>query len=114
MDPFVRQLAKIPTDRRSLNRYPVAMRVTLREGRACVFDVTIQDLSCQGCRVALGYHAAPGQDVVVRFAGLQPIRATIMWASGGEAGVKFAQPFHYSVLRHLITTTGGPSASLMD
>ncbi|KQN27103.1 MULTISPECIES: PilZ domain-containing protein [unclassified Sphingomonas] len=114
MDCSVRQLAKIPTDRRSLNRYPVAMRVTLREGRACVFDVTIHDLSCHGCRVALGYQAAPGQDVVVRFAGLQPVRATIMWAAGGEAGVRFAQPFHYAVLRHLITTTGGPSASEMD
>ena len=110
----MRQLPKPTTDRRTLNRYQVAMPVTLREGRACDFAVTILDISCQGCRLDLGYYAVPGQVVTLRFAGLQPMRATIMWSADRQSGLKFASAFHYSVLRHLMAMIGQPLATIAE
>lgn len=103
MDSELRQLSKTSTDRRSLIRHRVTIPVTLREGRACHFEVIVVDISCYGARLNLGYHATPGQVVTLCFLGFEPIRATIIWSANRHAGLKFARAFHYSVLSHLMT-----------
>ncbi|MES3152021.1 PilZ domain-containing protein [Sphingomonas faeni] len=101
----MRQLPKLSTDDRTLNRYVTEIPVALREGSSCYYKVSTVDISCCGCRLHLGYTATAGQVVTLYFAGFAPVRATIIWSADRQAGVKFVNAFHLSVLRHLIAAS---------
>lgn len=66
------------------------------------FDVTIFDLSEEGCRISEAGTAAPGEHVSVKIGSIGPIPAVIRWREKDGSGLHFDRALHSSVLDHVI------------
>ncbi len=83
--------ASIPTfcqrraDRRSVSMPALA---ALRE--CDLTDVTLTDLSYEGCRIETAEALPPGVPIELRVARLGIIEGEIRWSRPGTAGVRFA------------------------
>jgi hypothetical protein len=56
------------------------------------FDLRVLDLSYDGCRISASQALAPGTNLKISVVGLGPaIEATVRWADGGKAGLRFLQ-----------------------
>lgn len=76
------QLPELP------ERKPVDLRgFALAEGLDA--DITISDMSYEGCRVESSAPLKPGDSVELRIIGRGGARAEVRWAKAGRAGVKF-------------------------
>ena len=65
-------------------------------------DVTIVDLSEQGCRIydRLGY-LKPGLACTIRIGPIGPVDATIRWQEVPYSGLRFDRPLYPAVLDHI-------------
>ena len=69
---------------------------------AGVRDVTILDLSEQGCRFHDRFCTLrPGMPVSVRIGPVGPVRSSVKWRRGEYVGIKFDNPLYPSVLQHI-------------
>ena len=68
---------------------------------------TIDDLSCNGCRI--GNHVrtlAVGSRVTIKFEGMEPLSGLVKWSNPDFAGLQFEASLHPSVLDRLFRVHG--------
>lgn len=64
-------------------------------------EVTIFDLSSQGCRVEDRSLARPGSRVTIKIGSIGPLGAVIRWRTDDMVGLKFENPLYPSILEHI-------------
>ena len=99
--PKSAQAAVVPVGRdlRAAHRRVVDFAAYVRECEAEVFEVTVLDLSENGCRLGSPHQLEPATTIWLKIPGLVARKAQIVWAEAGEAGCEFASPFHPSALQ---------------
>lgn len=88
-------------DARNWSRHLVEKEVgcSIGEVRAAAF---LYDLCCGGCMIELATaDDALGKAAVVELYELECARGEIVWQSGRCAGVRFDEPIHEAVVRHV-------------
>ena len=64
----------------------------LLEQDGCILDVVITDVSRDGFRLESRCELEVGSEVLIQVARLDPVKATIRWTCGFEAGGVFLEP----------------------
>lgn len=83
-------------DRKSLSG-----SVMFRKPTELPYEVTLQDLSPQGCRIALRERVLPGQLVWITLPGLENLPSLVRWSGEWTAGIEFEKPMHAAVFDHV-------------
>jgi hypothetical protein len=83
-------------------RLPTQISATMRRRGHNKFVVLVGDLSTHGCKVEFADRPEVGDQVRMRFTGLEPVEGHIQWVAGNEAGIRFERPIHPAVLELLI------------
>ena len=81
--------ALIPDDQRVEMRRIVNLTAYAREAGSAILQVTISDLTTNGCRLKAEIDLEPATALWLKIPGLTPRRAVIRWTKGGEAGCEF-------------------------
>ena len=80
--------------KRPSERVTLSAEVTMRPLGRAKYQVRIHDLSLEGCRVELAERPERGERVLVNFAGLNVLEASVCWIKGQLAGLSFDRPIH--------------------
>jgi hypothetical protein len=89
-------------NRRSSPRVVVTVtRASVRKISEQPSDASLKDLSIYGCRIETTLDHKAGEHVWLRFAGANPVHATIVWFDKGVAGCRFEVPIANSLFRSL-------------
>lgn len=99
------------SNEREHERTSVAYPGSVRELGSVATPVTFSDLTKAGCRIK-GADIRRGAEVWARLGKLAPVRARVIWAKGGEAGLQFYQPLQPAELRALDDPASAPKAQL--
>ncbi|WP_295639408.1 PilZ domain-containing protein [Novosphingobium sp.] len=78
-------------------------------GKVDKLPATIDDLSCNGCRI--GNHVRKltvGSRLTLKFEGLEPIAGWIKWSDRDHAGMEFETPLHPFVFERLSRMHAAP------
>ena len=78
-------------DRRRLARAATAVEAVVRQFGGAGVSCQVRDFSPQGCRLH-GCSFSPGAEVWIKFAGVDAVRARVVWAHSGLAGCRFGEP----------------------
>lgn len=78
-----------PFCQRGSDRRVVSMRALAALGEPELSDVTLTDLSYEGCRIETKRSLRSGESIELRVARLGIIAGEICWSSAGSAGVRF-------------------------
>lgn len=96
------QLAVVPKDeRRHAARRLVNLAAALRERGARTSFVTILNVGLGGCKLRTESPLCVGEEVWLKFEGLEAKRSKIVWSEGGCVGCQFAVPLHDSELEQI-------------
>ncbi|HKT15040.1 MAG TPA: PilZ domain-containing protein [Allosphingosinicella sp.] len=87
---------------RKAARIELRTYVHLRKSGYHKAEVSLLDVSAQGCRVELPERVAIGETVWITLPGLQPIESRVAWAREWLAGLEFKQPIYPSVFDLLV------------
>jgi hypothetical protein len=93
-------------ERRS-SRTEVPGEVGLRSVGRNSYRVRIFDLSTDGCKVELVELPRAGDQMLVKFEGLEALEAEVRWVEGHTAGLVFGHSIHPAVLDLLLQRLGG-------
>jgi hypothetical protein len=96
------EAAKEPTPRAS-ERAEVAAEVRLRRLGQNNYSVRIFDISPEGCRVETVERPRPGEQLMVKFNGIEALESQVMWVDEFIVGVKFNRPLHPAVFDLLLS-----------
>ena len=81
--------------------------VTLRSAGKPQFRVSVHDASPHGCRIEFVERPKLGDQVWVRFDGLEALAATVCWVEGFGGGLEFDRPLHPAVFDTLAKQHSG-------
>ena len=96
------QLAVVPKDdRRHAPRRLVNLAAALREQGARTTSVTILNVGSGGCKVRTESPLGVGEEVWLKFEGLEAKRSKVVWSDGGCVGCQFAVPLHNGELEQI-------------
>lgn len=87
-------------ERRSDERRDIAGSAQARNGNTRE-TVELRDLSCTGARIKALAPLRTGQSIWLQIGSLSAISATVVWASGFEAGCEFTTALHAAVFDSL-------------
>jgi hypothetical protein len=87
---------------RGAERIEVPGEIGLRAAGKNPYRVRVHDLSTDGCKVELVELPRVGDQMRVKFDGLEMIEAEVCWVEGYMAGLKFDRQLHPAVLDLLI------------
>jgi hypothetical protein len=94
--------SNIADERRSASRLVVGItKVSVRKISEQPAEASLGDLSIYGCRIKSSLDHNPGERVWLRFTGMNPVHATIVWSENGYAGCRFDVPINNSLFRSL-------------
>jgi len=74
----------------------------MRRAAKLAFRVRIYDLSPEGCKAEFVERPSIGEQLWVKFDGIEALEAKVRWIVGAKAGLKFARPLHAAVFDLLI------------
>lgn len=103
------QAAPVPLPRR-YDRIDVEADVTLRRAGKLGFRVRLFDLSPAGCKAEFIDRPELGEQVRIKFEGMESLEGSICWVAGAHAGVRFARPIHEAVFPLLLERLNGWSS----
>ena len=92
---------------RRSERLSLAAEVRLRRIGKATFRVTVNDVSPEGCKVQLVERPSEGEQVLVKFEGLEVLESRVRWVEGFTAGLNFAKPMHPAVFDLLVARLQG-------
>lgn len=101
-DPEPVETEQNDESQRASERIAVDAEVKLRRVGRPNFNVTLRDLSLDGCKVDMVERPSIGEAVQLVFRGLATIEARVQWIDGFVAGLQFEKPFHPAVFDLLI------------
>lgn len=87
---------------RGASRHNIDAQIKVRRRMEPAATSSISDLSISGFRVRSHMKLTVGIDLSVNLPGLEPKWATIVWVRGFEAGCRFHEPLHPSVVENII------------
>jgi hypothetical protein len=85
-------------ERRRARRRSVSVPAQSRGADSPPVEVTVTDLTAQGCRIVGEIDLVEGKELWLGIPGIAPRRARIAWAQPGEAGCHF----HFSLREDLV------------
>lgn len=88
-------------------RVSVEGEVTMHRRGQLTYRVHIYDLSPEGCRAEFVERPEVGEQLWIKFDGLEPMGAEVRWIYGPKAGLKFMRSFHPAVFDLLIVRLKG-------
>lgn len=91
-------------------RIATGAMVTFRRVGHSKFRVDVNDVSPRGCRVETVERPAVGEQVLIKFDGLEPIESRVRWVDGHQSGVEFDRPIHPAVFDMLAARLNGMDA----
>lgn len=92
---------------RAADRIDLEGEISLRAAGQNAYRVKMLDLSSEGCKVELVERPRVGDQMRVKFDGLDMVEADVCWVHGHVAGLKFEQRIHPAVLSLLIARLNG-------
>jgi hypothetical protein len=90
---------------RSADRVRLSAEVRLRRSGEHGYQVSVFDLSPDGCKIEFVTRPAVGSTVWVKFPGLEAVEASVRWIDGHIGGLKFERSLHPAVFKRLAKTT---------
>ena len=90
-----------PRPRKSA-RVPLQAEVQLRRSGHYRYNVHVQDVSAEGCRLEFVERPRLDETVWVKFDGLDAIESVVCWVRGSDVGVEFKRPIHAAVFDVLV------------
>ncbi|HEV2595862.1 MAG TPA: PilZ domain-containing protein [Sphingomicrobium sp.] len=91
---------------RRATRTQVTGEIRLRAAGRSNYRVQVLDLSTDGCKVEMIERLSVGDQMLVKFEGLEMIGATVVWVENHLGGLRFERPFHPAVLDMLRARLG--------
>jgi len=82
---------------RRSERIATSAEVSLRRLGQSGRRVRVTDLSPEGCKVRLPHQPRLGEQLLIKFDGLELLESEVCWAEGFDAGLRFERPFHPAV-----------------
>ncbi len=76
--------------------------------------VTIDNLSCHGCRIASQEPLDSGQHLEIKIGGFEELRGHVRWVIGSRAGVTFEQPLQGPLFDDLMRLHGIVGHMMVD
>ena len=92
---------------RKSSRLTLTAEVRLRRIGGSNYRVNVFDLSPQGCRIELIDRPREGEQVLIKFEGLETLEAGVCWVEGHRGGLRFEKTIHPAVFELLLTRLGG-------
>jgi len=92
-------------DARGASRRVVDFGAFVRESEAVALRVQVKDISTDGCGLWAAEGLKPKSEIWLKISGLAPIKARVVWVSGGEAGCEFSSPLHAATVEQLLEPT---------
>jgi hypothetical protein len=91
-------------ERRKAERRPGLFDAICKLGPNLRAQVSITDITCEGCQIAIKDKVAleQGAHVILKFAELEGLAAQVKWTIGNKLGLEFERPLHEAVLDHLL------------
>lgn len=86
---------------RKQERVELSTTVSLRRMGRTQYQARVLDLSPTGCKVEFVERPRPGEQLWVKFEGLDSIEATVRWVDGYYGGIEFVKPIHPAVFEVL-------------
>lgn len=87
---------------RKADRAGVTTEVKLRRIGQPNYNVQMFDLSREGCRIEVIERPRVGEQVMIKFEGLEVLQSEVCWIEGFVVGLKFARPLHPAVFDLLV------------
>jgi len=87
---------------RQAERASVSTEVKLRRIGQPNYSVKMFDLSPEGCRIEVIERPRIGEQLMIKFEGLEVLQAKVCWIEGFVVGLKFARPLHPAVFDLLV------------
>jgi len=87
---------------RQYERVAVTGEVTMRRAAKLAFRVQLYDLSPDGCKAEFVERPGIGEQLGVKFDGMEALEAKVRWIVGAKAGLRFARPIHGAVFDLLV------------
>jgi len=89
-------------NQRRASRPPVVMPAVCRTDTGRQGDVTIVDLTAEGCRIfTKALSLSEGLKLRIRPQNFESLPGVVRWARGGFAGIQFDRPLYGPVAEHL-------------
>ena len=93
---------------RARERAAVATQVRVRRPGQNNYSVRIFDLSPEGCRIETIERPRVGEQLMIKFEGIETLDSEVIWVDEFIAGVKFCRPLHPAVFDLLLTRLALP------
>lgn len=103
-EPFAEETKK-QIERRA-GRTPIAGEIGLRMAGRANYQTQVLDLSTDGCKVQLVERPSIGDQMLVKFDGLEVIGAMVAWVDDHLGGLRFERSLHPAVLDLLLARLG--------
>ena len=87
---------------RGYERVQVDAEVALRRAGKLHFRVRIYDLCPNGCKAEFVDRPEVGEQVWIKFDGMEAMEADVRWISGSRAGIRFTRPIYAAVFDMLL------------
>lgn len=97
--PSAAASARMPREAERLN---LIAEISLRRPGRASFQVRVCDISTHGCRCEFVDRPGDGEQVLVKFDGLEALPATARWVDPPLTGLKFDRPIHPAVFDLLL------------
>lgn len=91
---------------RGYERVQVDAEVGLRRAGKLHFRVRIYDLCPNGCKAEFIDRPEVGEQVWIKFDGMEAMEAHVRWIAGPRAGIKFERPIYAAVFDMLLARLG--------
>jgi hypothetical protein len=101
--------APAPVPRRH-DRIDIEADATMRRAGKLGFRVRLFDVSPAGCKTEFIDRPDLGDQVRLKFDGMDSLEGTICWVAGSKAGVRFERPIHDAVFALLVERLNGRSS----
>ena len=92
-------------------RVSVEGEVTMRRVGKHNFRVHVYDLSPDGCKAEFIDRPELGEQLWIKFDGIEALEAQVCWIVGAKTGLKFVCPIYAAVFEMLLVRLGGRPAS---
>ena len=91
---------------RHFERVQIEAEVALRRAGKLHFRVRLYDLCPNGCKAEFVDRPDVGEQVWIKFDGMEALEAHVRWIAGSRAGLKFARPIYAAVFDMLLMRLG--------
>jgi hypothetical protein len=87
---------------RDHERISTTSEITLRRAGKLSFRVRLFDVSPAGCKAEFVERPEIGEQLWIKFDGMEAIEASVCWIAESRVGIRFARPIHPAVFEALV------------